>query len=1040
MIRWCLCAALAVSAQTASLGAQDGAATATRTLAFDAHEGTWMAPSLSPDGRTILFDVLGDIYAVDARGGGARPLLTGTAFEMQPVWSPDGTRFAFISDRSGAHNLWVANADGTGAIQVSDEKDATILASPAWSADGTQLYASRIIHTILAPELYRWPAAGGTAERITDANGGARLPFDERQNALGAVASPDGRYLYYAVKTGSLWTRHPLPHWSIARRDLASDCEEIIIQTGGGAMRPAVSHDGRLLAYARRHGRDTALHLRDLETGVDRLLVPRIDHDAQEGGYYVDLLPRIGFTPDNRQLVTSIDGGLKRVDIASGKVVPIPFTAPIRLDIGAPTRVAQLEETGDVRVRVIQTPRLSPDGSQVAFAALGRIYVQALHANSRPQAVSGITGMAFQPAWSPDGRSLAYITWSAEHGGDVWRIAARGGKAIRISPKPDFYTEPTFSADGRTIYALQASHADRIDRATELTPDRATDIIALPGMGGARRLIAHARGATAMDVGEDGRLRFSTPIGLESIAADGSGRRIELKVLAPHPNRYFAGMANPEEVRLSPDGRRVLVRAGFQAWLVNVPADKGNEPPVVRVGVSGSDARRLTQIGADAIAWGPGGQALWSVGAIIRIAAATASGTDTELNAATLDATVRLPRDVPAGRMLLRGATVLTVRGDEAIEDADLLIERDRIAAIGRRGSFAVPADTTVRDVSGRFITPGLIDAHAHWFETRRAVHESGHWDFRTNLAFGITSGLDVQPFTTDVFAYQDMIDTGMMDGPRAWSTGPGVFMNQAPADNAEADAILSRYRDHYRTRNIKSYMVGGREVRQRLVASARRLGMMPTTEGASDHVLGLTHALDGFAGNEHNLPLAPLHEDVIRLIVASGISYVPTLSVMYGGAPALPNMLIAGDPLDDPRVQATWPSAMIETKRRDRRWTPASDMRVAEFASDALSIQRAGGLVGMGSHGEVQGIGLHLEMIAYTKGGATPMEALQAATMGSARTIGRADDVGSIEPGKFADLLILSGDPRADIANTRTIVEVIKGGRRHVLGRRISD
>lgn len=1006
---------------------------ANRTLAFDAREGTWMAPSLSPDGQTILFDLLGDIYAVAATGGDAWPVLRGSAFEMQPVWSPDGTRFVFVSDRSGVNNLWVANADGSNPVRVSDEDDATILASPAWSSDGRHLYASRIVHDILSPELYRWPAIGGAGERITDANRGMRTPFDDRHNALGAVASADGRYLYYAVKTGSLWTRHPLPHWSIARRDVASGKEEIVVQTAGGAMRPALSRDGRLLAYASRNGRDTGLRLRDLDSGADRWVVPRIDHDAQEGGYYVDLVPRIGFTPDDRAIVTSIDGGMKRIDLADGRVHDIPFVAPVRVAVGAPTRVAQREETGDVRVRVIQTPRLSPDGRMIVFAALGRLYVQSTRPASRPHAVRGVQGMAYQPAWSPDGRTLAYVTWSGDSGGDIWRIPAGGGTARRITRSSDYFTEPTFSQDGRTLYALHASKADRQDRAMEVTPDRATDIVALSLDNGERRLIAHVRGAIALGLGDDGRLRFTSPAGIESIAPDGNGRRIELKVEAPNPNRYFRGMNAPEEARLSPDGRRVLVKAGSQLWLAEVPVASGEAPPVVRVGVTDTAARRLTQVGADAIAWAPDGRRLlWSVGATIRIMAHDAVTPVPERDAARIDATIRLPRAVPTGRMLLRGATVLTMRGAEVIENADLLIDRDRIAAIGPYGSVPVPARTEIIDVAGRFVMPGLVDAHAHWFEMRRGVQEAGHWDFRANLALGVTAGLDVQPFTTDVFGYQDMIDAGIMDGPRAWSTGPGLFLNQAPANDADADAILSRYRDHYRTRNLKSYMIGGRTVRQRVVAAARRMGMMPTTEGASDHVLGLTHALDGFAGNEHNLPLAPLRDDVIRLIVASGISYVPTLSVLYGGAPALPNMLIKGDPLDDPHVRASYPEAMIAAKRRDRRWTPPQDIRVADFAADTIRLQRAGGLVGMGSHGEVQGIGMHLEMKAYTLGGASPQEALYAATMGSARTIGHADDVGSIESGKFADLLILSKDPRIDIDNSRAIVDVFKGGVRY--------
>ncbi|RZJ95777.1 MAG: amidohydrolase, partial [Brevundimonas sp.] len=206
--------------------------------------------------------------------------------------------------------------------------------------------------------------------------------------------------------------------------------------------------------------------------------------------------------------------------------------------------------------------------------------------------------------------------------------------------------------------------------------------------------------------------------------------------------------------------------------------------------------------------------------------------------------------------------------------------------------------------------------------------------------------------------------------------------------------------------------------------------GMMATTEGASDLNLDLTHFLDGFAGNEHALPVTPLHDDVVTLMAFTRTSYTPTLSVLYGGWPALFEDIIHQRPQDDERVRRFMPPEVIEEKLRDRHWAPEEAQTYARFAADALRVQRAGGLVGMGSHGEVQGLGFHWEMQAYAAGGATPMEVLHAATMGSAETIGRIGEVGSLEPGKFADILIMDADPRETIANTLSLHWVMKGGR----------
>ncbi len=160
------------------------------------------------------------------------------------------------------------------------------------------------------------------------------------------------------------------------------------------------------------------------------------------------------------------------------------------------------------------------------------------------------------------------------------------------------------------------------------------------------------------------------------------------------------------------------------------------------------------------------------------------------------------------------------------------------------------------------------------------------------------------------------MIDAGLMLGPRAYSTGPGVFVNSEINSEADARNVLTRYRDYYRTRNIKSYMVGGRKERQFMIQGASALGMMPTTEGASDLRLNLTHALDGFAGNEHALPVSPLHRDVIELFAKSRIAYTPTISVLYGGKPALYEMTISHVPQGMRRFSASFRVGCSMSKR----------------------------------------------------------------------------------------------------------------------------
>ena len=1027
----------------AALSADAGQVTAVPgTLAFQASEATWMALDLAPDGRSILFDLLGDIYSLDATSGGsARPVLRGPAFESHPVFSPDGRRFAFISDRSGGSNLWIANLDGSEAKALSRDTGATVFTSPAWSPDGRFVYVSRMVQPILAFELYMFDTLGGAGVRITNADASGHASFDERHNALGVVASPDGRYIYYSTKQGSTWSERDIPHWTIARRDLRSGVEQTVIPSHGGAMRPALSPDGKQIAYASRSGQRTGIRLRHLETGEDRWLAYPVDGDGQQGGYYADLLPRFVFSPDGKTLLLGVGGAIHRLDIASGVQTNVPFSAPVELALGATTRIQQTPETGPVRVRVIQSPRLAPDGRSIAFAALGGVYVQALSEGSTPKRIDQGAEPAFQPAWSPDGRALVFVTWAASAGGHIWKVSAGGGQPRKLTRQAAFYSEPAFTPDGRAIVALRSSHYDRVRDFSEIAfgglgASRASDLVRIPSSSGTLETLAPVPGAHALGFAQDGeRIRFYGPGGISSMRLDGSDVRQELSVLARSPSQYVGAPEPVSEIRSSPRGDWALVRTASQLYLMPVPPANGTTAPVVDLAAPGISSTRLTRVGADYFDWADGGRSItWSLGSTFRrigLEAALKEAPEmAESRAQSFAVPLEIPRDLPRGALVLRGGTAITMRGEEVLENADILIVDDRIAAIGRAGEVQVPAGAAIRDVGGRYIVPGFIDTHAHWFSIRREILDLQHWAFLANLAYGVTSGLDVQTFTADAFAYQDLIDAGLMLGPRAWSTGPGVFVNSELDSKEQAVAVLTRYRDYYRTRNIKSYMVGGRRQRQLMVEAARELGMMPTTEGASDLELDLTHAIDGFAGNEHALPVSPLHEDVIQLYAQSRIAYTPTLSVLYGGSPALFELIVRERPQDDAKLARFTPADVIAERLRNVHWTPPESQTYSSFARDALRIQRAGGLVGMGSHGEVQGLGYHWEMEAYASGGATPREVLHAATAASSEIIGRAKEVGTLEVGKLADLLILDEDPLRDIRNTRKIRNVMKNGR----------
>ncbi|MCB2114503.1 MAG: PD40 domain-containing protein [Parvularculaceae bacterium] len=1015
----------------------------TGALSFTTQEGTWMSLDAAADGRSLYFDLLGDIYRLGREGGRAEPILTGLAFETQPTISPDGAAMAFISDRDGAENVWIANIDGSGARRLTANEGLDQFTSPAWSADGKYVFVSRLSKLWDVFDIWMYHTQGGAGVQVTKNDQRRDVPYTQRMSSTDPAPSPDGRYLYFTTRQGSFDYNSVLPLWTLMRRDLVTGAQETVVAAQGSAMRPALSPDGRLLAYAAREDGASVLRLRDLETGEDRVLAPSVQRDAQEELPMRGLLPAYSFTPDSSKVLIAYGGGLHELDARDGEARDIPFRADVRLDIGSPLDATQKESGVARNARIIQSPRVSPDGRLVAFSALGAIYTAPLSAGGgAPQRVSPEGINAFQPVWSPDGRTLAYVSWSSE-GGHLWKTAADGGEPARLSETAAAFTSPVFSPDGAFVFALRGGVYDRLNNYSEaIGPVLAKDIVRVGADGGPVERVATAMGAgnhlfsadagNLHFAGSPARLHFFAGDGVYSVDENGADRRAIIAVQVAS-DTTVDGIEFATNVRVSPDGRWALARLGSQLHLVAAPR-LGGEMSVLDLKAPSVAYAKIAGGGADSFDWADGGRSIvWSAGSTLyRLSLAAVNFIDPAKTPAPQAYPMDVPfeRDVRQGARLLRGATALTMKGDEAIENADILVVGDRIAAVGPNGGVKVPAGADIVDVTGRFITPGFVDTHAHWTDIRRGVFDDTVWSLPLNLAYGVTAGLDPQAFTSDMFVYQDLVDAGRILGPRAYSTGAGIFSTSNIQSEVEAENLLRLYRDHYGTRNIKAYASGNREQRQWIVNASRKLGMIPTTEGALNTGLDLTHAIDGFAGNEHAMPTTPLYRDVIELYARTGIGYTPTLLVSYGGPWAQEKFFAERDPASLEKIRRFMPQSVIDQKTTRRFWVRPRDQVYPALAKGAADIYRAGGRIGVGSHGEFQGLGYHWEMEALTSGGLTPHEVLQIATRVSADIIGRETDIGTIEAGKYADLVILEKDPRADIRNTTSILFVMKNGR----------
>ena len=684
-------------------------------VAIDVDEGTWMTVDISPDGKEIVFDLLGDIYRMPATGGEAKAISSGVAWDMQPRFSPDGQWIAFTSDRAGGDNIWIMKRDGSDPKQVSKESF-RLVNSPAWSPDGEWIAGHKHFtaeRSLGSGEIWLWHRSGGDGLQMTE------KPNDQKDVGEPAF-SPDGRYVYFSQDTtaGTTFAYNKDSNgqiYVIRRLDRQSGKIIDFVDGPGGAVRPTPSPDGKRLAYVRRVRFQSVLFVQDLDSGLERPVYAHLDRDMQETWAIHGVYPAFSWTKDGSALVFWAGGKIHRVNLSvspaalASKAPPTADRPAVEVtddqdDQVIPFRVRDTRRVYEALrfpvevapdkfpLRMIRFAQTSPDAQRVVFQTLGHLWVKELPNGPAKRLTTQSDHFEYFPSFSRDGKWIVYSTFDDSEAGGSGHIRVMpsvGGQGRVLTSAPGHYFEPAFTPDGNSILYRKASGNYLRGPAW----GREAGIYSVPAAGGAATLVT-----------DDGSMpQFGAEVDRVFLMRVGEAdkRSLVSLTLAGADLRTHATSEAATEFRLSPNGKWLAFTERWNVFIVPfVPTGKAVE---VGPKTSALPVTKVSKDAGDALHWAGDSRSLhWSLGPDLytrelKDAFAYLEGAPEKLPEPPA-AGVRLGFDVPygkpAGRMALVGGRIITLRGDridEVIEDGVVVVDGNRIIAVGPPGERVAP-------------------------------------------------------------------------------------------------------------------------------------------------------------------------------------------------------------------------------------------------------------------------------------------------------------------------------------------------------------
>ena len=1002
-----------------------------KEITFSVDEGTWMNIDVSPDGKTIVFDMLGDIYKMPIAGGTAIPLRTGVAWEVQPRFSPDGKLILFTSDAGGGDNIWTMKIDGSEPKQITKESF-RLLNNASWMPDGQYFVARKHFtsqRSLGAGEMWLYHINGGSGFQLTKRK-------NNQQDVNEPDVSPDGRYVYFSedMYPGGYFQYNKDPNsqiFVIKRYDREKGKTENVITGPGGAFRPQVSNNGKKLAFIKRVRTNTVLYVHDLETGAEFPLFDRLSKDQQEAWTIFGVYPGFDWMPDDQHIVIYGLGQIWKVNVETGKHSMIPFEVDIKTKVAETVKFKNEAFTDQFEAKVIRHLVTSPDQSQVIFNAVGYLWKMDLP-NGKPSRLSNANEFEFEPQFSNDGKHIVYVTWDDEEMGAIRMLNLANGTSFKLTKEKGIYRTPAFSPDDKYIvYRKDGGNSHQgylhckepgiyVMDSENQEPKLISPSGEYPQFSTDGKRILYQKG---------GYLFGSLTKTIESTDLNGQDKR-----------EHFEGKY-VQRYSISPDNQWVAWSELYKVYIAPLPMT-GQKITLTK----GSKSVPVAQVAKDAginIHWSKDSdQLFWTLGneyfsdALTERFKFLQGSVDSipPMDSVGIKIALELESDHPEGLVAFTNATIITMNGDEVIEGGTILVENHQIKAVG--ANIKVPKNATVINCTGKTIMPGIIDAHAHSGNFRYGLSPQKQWEYYANLAYGVTTSHDPSANTEMVFAQSELIKAGHMVGPRLFSTGTilygadGAF--KAEVNNLEDARSAIRRTKAFGAFSVKSYNQPRREQRQQVMQAAREQGIIVVPEGGSFFYHNMSMVQDGHTGVEHNIPVVPLYNDVIKFWAATEAHNTPTLVVNYGSVSGEYYWYQHTNVWEKDRLLKYTPRAIVDSRARHRTMIPEEEYENGHIltAQSLHKLQKDGVKINLGAHGQLQGLGAHWELWMIQQGGISNLDALKCATINGAIYLGMDHQLGSLIPGKLADLIVLDANPLENIRNTEQVRYVMVNGR----------